>query len=157
MREEDVPQVTALLAEYLKKFSLSVHFDEADVKHWIFPHKDVVESYVVEDPETNKVTDLCSFYHLPSTVLGHAVHKEVRAAYSYYNVATATPLVQLMSDALILAKKSGVDVMNCLDLMENKQFIEPLKFGAGDGNLHYYLYNWKCPLMPSGQVGLVLL
>ena len=157
MREEDVPQVTVLLTEYLKKFSLSVHFDEADVRHWIFPHEGVVDSYVVEDTATKKITDFCSFYHLPSSVLGHAVHTEVRAAYSYYNVATKTPLVELMNDALIFAKQAGVDVMNCLDLMENKSFLEPLKFGAGDGTLHYYLYNWKCPVMPHDQVGLVLL
>lgn len=157
MREEDVPQVTVLLTEYLKKFALSVHFDEADVKHWIFPLAGVVEAFVVEDPATKKITDFCSFYILPSTVLGHTVHTEVRAAYCYYNVATSIPLVQLMNDALIFAKSCGVDVMNCLDLMENKQFIETLKFGPGDGTLHYYLYNWKCPYMESGKVGLVLL
>lgn len=28
--------------------------------------------------------------------------------------------------------------------MENKQFLEQLKFGIGDGNLQYYLFNWKC-------------
>ena len=40
---------------------------------------------------------------------------------------------------------------------ENKSFIQPLIFGAGDGNLQYYLYNWKCPEMKSNDVGLVLL
>ncbi|KER25509.1 hypothetical protein T265_14205, partial [Opisthorchis viverrini] len=38
------------------------------------------------------------------------------------------------------------DVFNALDLMENKKFLEELKFGIGDGNLHYYLYNWRCPV-----------
>jgi glycylpeptide N-tetradecanoyltransferase len=157
MRKEDAPQVTVLLTEYLKKFDLTVHFNDDDVLHWICPHEGIVEAFVVEDPESKKITDFCSFYHLPSTVLGHATHKEVKAAYSYYNVATKTPIDVLMQDALICAKQLGVDVMNCLDLMENRSFIEKLKFGAGDGNLHYYLYNWKCPHMPSEKVGLVLL
>lgn len=157
MRPEDVPDVTALLSTYLQKFPLHVHFDENDVAHWICPVAGVVEAYVVEDPATKKITDFCSFYILPSTILGHAVHTEIKAAYSYYNVATSIPLTQLMNDALVFAKKGGVDVMNCLDLMENKEFIEPLKFGPGDGTLHYYLYNWNCPYMQSGQVGLVLL
>ena len=39
----------------------------------------------------------------------------------------------------------GFDVFNALDLMENKQFLEKLKFGVGDGFLQYYLYNWRCP------------
>ena len=43
-------------------------------------------------------------------------------------------------------------MFNALDLMENKQFLEKLKFGIGDGNLQYYLYNWKCPQMKVEQV-----
>lgn len=36
--------------------------------------------------------------------------------------------------------------------MENKVFLEKLKFGIGDGNLQYYLYNWKCPPMEPDKV-----
>lgn len=36
--------------------------------------------------------------------------------------------------------------------MENKTFLEKLKFGIGDGNLQYYLYNWKCPGMEPEKV-----
>ena len=62
-----------------------------------------------------------------------------------------------MKDALILAKKDNFDVFNCLDLMENEKFIKELKFGKGDGNLQYYLFNWKCaPTKPQG-IGLVLM
>lgn len=32
-----------------------------------------------------------------------------------------------------------------------------LKFGMGDGYLHYYLYNWRCKPFTPEQVGLVLL
>jgi len=46
----------------------------------------------------------------------------------------------------------GFDVFNALDLMENKQFLEQLKFGVGDGNLQYYLYNWRCPKMNPEKV-----
>ena len=46
----------------------------------------------------------------------------------------------------------GFDVFNALDLMDNKDFLEKLKFGIGDGNLQYYLYNWKCPSMTPEQV-----
>lgn len=38
--------------------------------------------------------------------------------------------------------------------MENKMFLEKLKFGIGDGNLQYYLYNWKCPPMEPDKVGI---
>ena len=79
-----------------------------------------------------------------------------------------------MGDALVLAKKNNFDVFNALDLMENRfgkmlqfilwqtnlchfsEFLEKLKFGIGDGNLQYYLYNWKCPKMDPKKIGLVL-
>lgn len=50
------------------------------------------------------------------------------------------------------------DVFNILDIMENGQLFEPLKFGRGDGNLQYYLYNWRVveDLKPA-ETGLVLL
>lgn len=40
--------------------------------------------------------------------------------------------------------------------MDNKEFLEELKFGGGDGNLQYYLYNWKCPDILPEKIGLVL-
>lgn len=49
------------------------------------------------------------------------------------------------------------DVFNCLDIMENASFLKELKFGKGDGNLQYYLYNWRCAAMEPAKVGLVLL
>lgn len=51
--------------------------------------------------------------------------------------------------------QKGFDVFNALDLMENKTFLEKLKFGIGDGNLQYYLYNWKCPIMGADKVSLL--
>ncbi|KAG0719453.1 Glycylpeptide N-tetradecanoyltransferase 2 [Chionoecetes opilio] len=46
-----------------------------------------------------------------------------------------------------LSTWADYDVFNALDLMENSKFLEELKFGQGDGNLQYYLYNWRCPKM----------
>lgn len=47
-----------------------------------------------------------------------------------------------------------MDVFNALDLMDNAKFLEELKFGIGDGNLQYYIYNWKCSQMEPNQVGI---
>lgn len=54
------------------------------------------------------MTDFLSFYTLPSTIMNHPTHKSLKAAYSFYNVHTKTPLIDLMSDALILAKSVSV-------------------------------------------------
>ena len=56
----------------------------------------------------------------------------------------------------VLVSQANFDVFNALDLMDNSEFLEKLKFGIGDGNLQYYLYNWRCPTMQPKDVGLVL-
>mmetsp|Transcript_19906 Transcript_19906/g.48738 ORF Transcript_19906/g.48738 Transcript_19906/m.48738 type:complete len:409 (+) Transcript_19906:210-1436(+) len=153
----DTKQCQKLLMNYLKKFKLYQEFDQDEFKHWFTPRKDVVQSYVVEDPKSGKITDFISFYSLPSSILNHEKYKTLRAAYSFYNVSTKTPWKNLMTDALILASKAKFDVFNALDVMENDEFLKQLKFGIGDGHLQYYLYNWNCPEMNHGDVGLVLL
>lgn len=154
LTEQDVPQTHKLLVEYLKRFSLHPVFTEDDFLHWFLPRPNIIDSFVVENDGV--VTDFVSYYTLPSTVMHHPLHKNLKAAYSFYNVSTKTPWVELMNDALISAKQLNFDVFNALDLMENSKFLEPLKFGIGDGKLQYYLYNWKCPSMEPNQIGLVL-
>jgi glycylpeptide N-tetradecanoyltransferase len=154
MNQEHVAGVHDLMTTYLSKFKLHVNFSIEDVAHWLLPRDGVINSYVLTD-DTNKVTDLISFYHLPSTILGK--DETLHAAYSYYNIATSMSFPDLMRDALILANKTGNDVFNALNLMENDGIMEELKFGKGDGNLQYYVYNWSCPSMKPSEVGIVLL
>ncbi|XP_061771617.1 glycylpeptide N-tetradecanoyltransferase 2 [Nerophis ophidion] len=155
MERRDIRQVTELLQKFLKRFQLAPSMSEVEVAHWFLPQENIIDTYVVEG-SSGILTDFASFYTLPSTVMHHPLHRSLKAAYSFYNVHTQTPLLDLMNDALILAKLKGFDVFNALDLMENKVFLDKLKFGIGDGNLQYYLYNWKCPPMEPDKVGLVL-
>ena len=112
---------------------------------------------VEEDPATKTPTDMVSFYALPSSILGNDKHKTLRAAYCYYYFTTKTPLMQLLTDALVLAKRLDFDVFNALDILDNEPCLKELKFGIGDGNLQYYIYNWRCPAIKASEVGLVLL
>lgn len=119
METKDIDAVHDLLVRYLNRFLLNQAFTREEVEHWLVHKKEVKEqvvwSYVVEDPETHKITDFFSFYNLESTVIQHPKHDCVRAAYLYY-YATETAftgdkkalkerLLLLMNDALILAKK----------------------------------------------------
>mmetsp|Transcript_10738 Transcript_10738/g.31767 ORF Transcript_10738/g.31767 Transcript_10738/m.31767 type:complete len:101 (+) Transcript_10738:1272-1574(+) len=98
-----------------------------------------------------------SFYSLPSSVLKHEKHTKLHAAYCYYYFANKTPVQQLISDALVLAKRHEFDVFNALDILDNDSLLKELKFGIGDGHLQYYLYNWRCPTVVAREIGLVLL
>mmetsp|Transcript_16730 Transcript_16730/g.16826 ORF Transcript_16730/g.16826 Transcript_16730/m.16826 type:complete len:445 (+) Transcript_16730:107-1441(+) len=156
MEPRDVSSVTRLLNTYLSKTNLAPIFTDADTTHWLLPRDGVINSFVLTD-KTGNVTDFCSYYHLPSTVIGNPKHKTLKSAYSYYNVATTMSLVDLMRDSLIFARNCNADVFNALDLMDNATLFEPLKFGIGDGHLQYYVYNWKCVEMVPNEIGLVLL
>lgn len=156
IEEKDIPRCHQLLEDYLKKFKLSPVFSLDEFRHWFLPREGIIKTYVVQNGGGDEVTDFLSFYMLPSSIMHHPTHKLLKAAYSFYNVNTVTPFEVLMNDALILAKSHGFDVFNALDLMNNKDILEKLKFGIGDGNLQYYLYNWKCPQMKPEDIGLVL-
>lgn len=162
LNEGDIESALNLLSEYLLKFKLGpIWTTQEEFKHWFLPQEDVVSTYVlrgVDEHGKPKVTDLVSFYTLPSTVVNNPKYSALKAAYSFYTVATTISMHDLMYDALVLAKNNNFDVFNALDLMENNKdnLLEQLKFGIGDGNLNYYLYNWKCASLESEEIGLVL-
>ena len=159
MEMKDVDETWTLLMKYLTE-NTKVHpnFDREEFVHWFLTRNGVVNSYVVEDPETGKITDFASFYHLNSTLTRHPVHSHIYAAYLFYNVATKTDYNQLINDLLISADKLGVDVCNCLSIMRNEEMLMEQKFAKGDGILKYYMYNYKIPdIKDTKQLGLVLL
>lgn len=172
MAEGDADAVLDLLQRYLKRADLAPVFSKEEVLHWfIDPEGDfsspkkVVWSYVVEDAQ-KKITDFFSFYCLESTVIqGSGNNNVIRAAYMFYYATEAAfakenrapedahlkaRLNELVKDALILAKQAKFDVFNALTLMDNPLFLTQQKFGAGDGQLHYYLYNYRTSPIAAG-------
>ncbi len=121
MQSKDVDAALDLLKRYLERMDMAQVFTKDEFQHWIFPtekpKEQVVWSYVVEDPETKKITDYFSFYSLESTVIGHKKHSIIKAAYLFYyatevafkkekdDVKLKQRLNLLIKDALILAKK----------------------------------------------------
>jgi len=156
METKDIQRVFELVSNYLNKFALHPEFNADELGHWMLPRKDVIYAYVREN-SAGVVTDVASFYSLPSSILNNEKYNLLKAAYSYWTVATTVPLHELMYDALIFARMHDFDVFNALNVMENDNFLKELKFGIGDGFLQYYLYNWKCPKIEAPGMGLVLL
>ncbi|KAK4121928.1 N-myristoyl transferase [Parathielavia appendiculata] len=166
MEARDLDAVQDLLERYLKRFDLTPMWDRAEVEHWLLhkwdaPGEQVIWSYIVEDAN-GKVTDFFSFYCLESSVIQSQKYSSIRAAYLFYyasEVALTAPddrsalktrLNALVADALILAKRHNFDVFNALSLMDNSLFLEQQKFGPGDGQLHYYLFNYKANPIHGG-------
>lgn len=156
MEAKDVPVVHQKLNKFLSQFKMNIQFTQAEIAHFLLPREWVIESFVVEDPETDKITDFVSFYSLPSQVLKNPSHNLLNVAYSYYYFTGKHNITDLTKDALIMAKNKGYDVFNALDIMHNKEYLEELKFGVGDGNLHYYFYNWRVNRFTPQDIGMVL-
>lgn len=41
-------------------------------------------------------------------------------------------------------------MFNALTLLDNSMFLDELKFGAGDGHLNYYLFNYRALPVAGG-------
>jgi len=143
-----------MLSEYLSKFETHFEFSQDELAHFIVPREKVVEAFVIE--EEGEIVDFFSFYALPSSILKHVEEKTLFVAYAYYTVAKKHSLEEVMKQALIMAKKKGYDVYNALDIMDNRTFFDEHKFGVGDGNLHYYFYNWRVRDVEPEHVSMVL-
>ncbi|KZT26399.1 N-myristoyl transferase [Neolentinus lepideus HHB14362 ss-1] len=172
MTEGDLAQVANLYERYMKRFDMIPLMSLEEIRHHFLSglgkgdmvkgRRDgqVVWSYVVEDPSSHKITDFFTFYSLPSTIINNPKHSLLEAAYLFYYASETAfsgeseeepdnnlkkRLTDLISDALVVANEASFDVFNALTLMDNVPFLNDLKFGAGDGMLNFYLYNWRAP------------
>ena len=146
------------MREALEKYKrFAPELSNEEVSHWLLPREGVVYSFVKEDSKTQRVTDFTSFYVLPSQCLKTPTPTRVEAAYMFHTVATSMSKQTLVELTLGLAEERGLDVFNCLDIMDNADFLENLKFGRGDGVLHYYVYNYRLPQLQASDVALILL
>ncbi|KAI0041127.1 N-myristoyl transferase [Auriscalpium vulgare] len=170
MEDRDVSAVAELYARYMQRFDMVPLMSPEEVQHQFLSGRgrgerdaatgrrdgQVVWAYVVEHPETHKITDFISFYSLPSTIMGQKQHKLLEAAYLFYYASDVAfqdgadergllkhRLQELVGDAVIIADQAKFDVFNALTLMDNPSFLQDLKFGSGDGLLNFYLYNWR--------------
>lgn len=156
MEEKDLSEVCVLFKSYISQFQVYPILNEEEFKHWFLPRNNVLYSYVVINE--NKITDIISFYCLPSKVVKHSSkHNEMKSAFSFYNISTKTSYKNLIENALIIANINNFDIYTCLDIMNNETIFKDLKFGKASGNLFLYLYNWQSPILKPKEVGIVLI
>ncbi|KAJ3514368.1 hypothetical protein NMY22_g14755 [Coprinellus aureogranulatus] len=147
VEEKDIAEVADLFRRYMQRFDTSPIMTVEEVRHNFLGGKgtgklgdlmkgrrpgQVTWSYVVEGPQTRKVTDFFSFYSLPSTVIDDAKYGALEAACLYYYATERAfepeaeigsrlkqRLMALIGDALIVANEAAFDVFNALTLMDN--------------------------------------
>ena len=70
----DVRSACQLLNRYLSKYKLATEFNPEEFAHWFMPRKNVIDTFVVEN--SGQITDMISFYTLPTKVLSHETHNK---------------------------------------------------------------------------------
>ncbi|GAA5993011.1 hypothetical protein JCM5350_004317 [Sporobolomyces pararoseus] len=105
IEKRDLKQCSRLLRAYLARFDCAPMLSNKEVEHalWAGRGRDepgstngkrkgqVVWTYVVEDPETHRITDLFSIYSLPSTAVKSSPLQAVNAGYLFYYATDCTP------------------------------------------------------------------
>jgi len=154
MTKDDIPRVTRMLQEHLKKFKLSLDVDESYVEHWILPRKDTIYTYLSDEKD-----QFTTFYSLdyvvfpnPSLPKMKTNGETIKQAYTLYNVGNC------LKDTIILARNIGFDVYNCINAGIDEEELRENKFMEGTGHNHYYLWNWKIneEIKPK-DIGFVLI
>ena len=148
-------QVHGLLAAKLASCSFRPVFSVEEVTHLLLPRSGVVSSYVKES--NGKVTDFYSFYCLPSSCLKETdpEKQKLKVAYMFYSAGAMTQQA-LITEALVSAHTEGFDVFNALTCAASEELLRSLKFGRGDGKLHFYAYNWSMGVVGPEDVGLIM-
>jgi glycylpeptide N-tetradecanoyltransferase len=156
MCENDVEGVHKLMTTYLKKYDMHHIFSVEEIRHLMLPRKGVIETFVVKNND-GVITDLCSYYILPAKITqDNDKHKILNSVCSHYNISTSVNVCELVKNLLIKIKDKGFDVFNMLNIMDNNEIVEKMRFLKGNGFLYYYLYNWKCKFVNCRRNGTVL-
>lgn len=155
MEPRDVDGVRRLIESHLESCKIHPVYTDEEIRHIFLPRDGIIYTYVITS-EAGTVTDLFSFYCLGSSVIGNSKIGRINAAYLYYNIATTITFKKLMERGLQFALDAQCDVFNALDMMNNQEVFKDLKFGEGDGSLHYYLYNWRLPQLKPSDIGIVM-
>lgn len=151
---KDMEVCCKLLNQYHNKFKISILFSLEEFIHQFTFRENIIETYVVEN--NGQITDMLSFYFIPSKLNNKYKYTDITKAYIYYYFYTETELVKLIENGIYLMKKKKMDMVNVMKQYDNDKFIDKLKFKEGNGELNFYFYNWKCPPIEQNDMAIVM-
>jgi glycylpeptide N-tetradecanoyltransferase len=150
MAEGDAMAVQQLLLKKSVEYAVHEEMDVEDVLHHFMPREDIVCTYVHEVDD--EVVGFGAFFILET--IEKKSGSRIRSAYLYYIGGEDTGM--MVSDLICFAKDQRCDVLTCLDVMDNRLFLDALGFSKGTGHLRYYLYNWRAPSLGPSELCLIM-
>jgi len=142
LEEKDIDSAFQVLADFLTKYDCYQVFNK-DTFTRIFYNNPHVTAFVIE--KEGEIVDFASYYKQNSKVLKPDKYEYISEGYLYYTTNNFTTLYSLGKSLLLMAQMENLDVFNVIDIMDNIEMIDSLRFTHGTGILHYYLFNWKFP------------
>ena len=147
MKPSDVPKALALTNQYTSQFEIGQVFQsEEEFSHWfLYPICDKTATYVVEEPNSNNITDMFSIHYLGNDATVAALGN---------NSANVTALVitksspkQLITDLLVLMKQQNVTFVSLYQYgLKEHLFTDFAKSSKLNGEqFHWVFYNYKYP------------
>lgn len=163
MEDKHLEQAYQRFTDYIGRYKVHPIYTREQFIDRFSNQKDLVTTYVLIEEEEDRVVDMISYLIMKSNVIkttnsGVPIAATlINTGYITYYTANEETAYRLVSDIMIVARDSGIDVMYCLDSMENNCLLKELKFEEGvKTNLQYYLYNWKTATCDPSHVGLTL-
>jgi glycylpeptide N-tetradecanoyltransferase len=151
LEERDINTCLNKFNDYNKKYNIYPILSYEQFKYK-FLSNNVIKTLVVEN--NNKITDFISFYYLSTQIFNHHHFKDVKKAYIYHYFHFETPLKILFDNSLYFLQKDNIDMISCLEQMNNNDLFDKL-FHKTSGCLHFYLFNWNCPSININQIAMI--
>ena len=135
---------------YLSNFEVFPVFDVTTFSYLFANNNKFILPFVGHDLN-GELVSFISFYILESKVLKY--NDKIKGAYIFHYFAKdSSYLLDTFNSLDSLMNEIGVDVLNCLNIMNNTQLLERSGFQPGDGFLNYYLYNIISPIIPLDKM-----
>lgn len=143
MVEEDIAEITIKLNNYLKKYAIKMYFTNDSTRHFLFPKKNIVYSFVKK--QNNVVTDFVSVYKVDyrCSSTNQMITTAVLAFY-YHESMDLTRLIMYLLDKL---PSYGIDQFKFTDVSD----INVTKFESCD-KLHFTFHNVQLPQLESNKL-----
>lgn len=116
---------------------------------------DIVQCYVVERIDlvcrTRSIVGFMSTYDLDLLVTES--EQLLKTVYLYYHCGE---VLEAVDSLFTILQKRGKDIVNCLAVAEKVDIIKTSNMNPGSGILHYYMYNFRLPVIGSNDISYIV-
>ena len=150
----DIDKCMNLYNNHYKKYKIYQIFSKEEFKYKFIPVENVIDTFVLE--ENNDIICMVSIFYLKSRIFNNSKYKDYNIAQVYHYCYTDTKIFnKFFNDVFIFMKEKQIDVINWIEQMSNKIFLDKLNFKCGTGELYYHFWNKKCQPITNNDIGLI--